>query len=159
MYEELVERLKCPRIHNCPVNEQEISCKKCCKTLIDNAADAIETLTAKLTEKSQDIKQVKADYDRINDFDKSQCAKLLADLTKIKSERDEVKDELDQVKRERDILLTEITGRCTYCLHNDPKNIVLSPICRNCINEDGNRPNWLWRGVQEEELNDERLYL
>jgi len=112
MYEELVQRL---RYRGSSYNGI---------SLFDDAADAIETLTVQLTEKSQEIERVKADYDRINDFDKSQCAKLLADLKKIKSERDEAKAELDHLKHERDQAVEK--------LHRNTDDAVPVVRCKDC---------------------------
>lgn len=43
-YRELVERLKCPQIRECPIKEKQPSCGKCQKDINKKAADAITDL-------------------------------------------------------------------------------------------------------------------
>ena len=48
-YDKLIERLKCPHIHRCPMYDEYPSCKACQKSIQQEAALAIETLRAELT--------------------------------------------------------------------------------------------------------------
>ena len=47
-YDKLIERLKCPHIHRCPMYDEYPSCKACQKSIQQEAAIAIETLRADL---------------------------------------------------------------------------------------------------------------
>lgn len=58
----------------------------------------------------------------------------------------ELKAELEQVKAERDAAVKELYGCCVHCLHNRPGFRGISTTCINCLKENGNRPNWVWRG-------------
>ena len=48
MYEKLVDRLRCPNIHSCPMDKSKISCRQCQKGAITEAADAISKLQSEL---------------------------------------------------------------------------------------------------------------
>ena len=122
MYEKLVERLKCPRIHNCPVNEQEISCKKCRKTLIDDTVNAIEILEALAQNGQSAIDTNKRLADKIR--------MLQAELDQLKRERDQAVEDLRQL----------VSECCLFCKHDEDET----------FNGCGTDNCWEWRGVQEE---------
>ena len=44
MYEKLVDRLRCPNIQSCPVNKNKLTCRKCQKNAVQEAAEAITKL-------------------------------------------------------------------------------------------------------------------
>ena len=46
MYEDLIKRMRCPKIHSCPMEKPD--CRSCRKTTNEEAARAIEKLQAEL---------------------------------------------------------------------------------------------------------------
>ena len=130
MYEELVERLKCPRIYNCPVDEQEISCKKCRKTLIDDAVNAIEILEALAQNGQSAIDTNKRLADKIR--------MLQAELDQLKRERDQAVEDLNTLRKRSGF-------KCEACYYSDHCS---RDVCIGCEYNSDN--NWQWRGVQEE---------
>lgn len=54
MYEELVGRLRCPRVTSCPVDSGKMSCRQCQKDIPGQAAHAIEKLQAELEQAKQE---------------------------------------------------------------------------------------------------------
>ena len=75
--------------------------------------------------------------ERPNDFNESQCAKLLA--------------ELGRVRRERDAALEQLHGQCKYCKH---KSHMLESPCKGCVwfaaQEFIEGDYWEWIGLQKE---------
>ena len=64
----------------------------------ENAALAWNTRAydAALTAQQSEIERLKKDYDRINDFENSQCVKLLAKLNTVERERDALVEALQE---------------------------------------------------------------
>lgn len=64
MYEELIERLRCPKVYECPYEANETSCASCQKTIKDEASDAIKTLQSELERERQKniLLQANADW-------------------------------------------------------------------------------------------------
>lgn len=67
MYEKLVDRLRCPNIHSCPMDKSKISCRQCQKGAITEAADAISKLQSELEQAKRErdaaVNEIKACYD------------------------------------------------------------------------------------------------
>lgn len=57
--EKLIERLKCPQIHSCPMNGDYPSCKACQKDIKQNAATALSTLQAENEKLRAELEKVK----------------------------------------------------------------------------------------------------
>lgn len=45
---ELINRLRCPKIHSCPVDTNKLPCSQCRKSLHNDAAEALKNLDAQL---------------------------------------------------------------------------------------------------------------
>ena len=154
MYEKLVDRLRCPNIHSCPMDKSKISCRQCQKDAIKEAADAINKLEMLLKLRAEELEQCSHDFD-------------MAILN-----YDSVCSELKSVKRERDEATSclRYSGECYGCLYAIDDEPVLCEACNeseeNC-NESctwfgdpcGNcnqyeKDNWEWRGAREDKQNE-----
>lgn len=118
-YEKLIERLKCPQIHSCPMKGDYPSCKAYQKDIKQDAADA---LTALLAENAR----LKHYEEKCHDCP-IVCAKT--EIIKAHEKLGALQVELEQVKRERDTAVETIYTLLADC---PPE------VCREiCANHDG----------------------
>ena len=103
--------------------ESTISCAECCGRLSawafkqDAAEDGItaawntRAYDTIITAQQGEIERLEKDYDRINDFENSQCVKLLAKLNAVERERDAAVTDIEE--------LIEMYSRgwaCEFCV-------------------------------------------
>ena len=91
---------------------------------LDLSTQYADALKAELAKKT-------ADYDRLNDFEQTQCAKLLGKLARVEWERDSIFEDLAREQC------------CSVCKHGD--KAVDEPPCSLCDAES----KWQWRGAKE----------
>lgn len=67
MYNELIKRLRCPNINSCPIDDNDITCRKCQRNIAQQAADAIEYLLRCLSGRArwEEIERLRAELERI----------------------------------------------------------------------------------------------
>lgn len=103
-------------------------------------ADLIEQIAALQSENAE----LKKRLDEVNDFEKSQCAKLL--------------ERLSRVEAERDAAISDVPHDCEHCKHAMgsgackllPDGDQFSPDYTESFDRDGNCDHWEWRGAQGE---------
>lgn len=95
--EKLIERLKCPKIHSCPMNGDYPSCKVCQKDIKQNAATALSTLQTE----NEGLKEKLYDGEGVNLVDYwMQQAKIEENGHRnCQAENEKLRAELEQVKR------------------------------------------------------------
>lgn len=70
MYEKLVDRLRCPNIHSCPVDKNKLTCRQCQKNAIREAAEAITKLRKDAEQFQTRLNQIEQERDAaISDLD------------------------------------------------------------------------------------------
>ena len=121
MYEKLVDRLRCPNIHSCPMDKSKISCRQCQKDAITEAADAISKLQSEL-------EQAKRERDEAISWLRYSgecygCLYAFDDKPALCEDCNESEENCNE--------------SCTW--FGDP--------CGNC--DLFERDNWQWRGVKE----------
>lgn len=94
------------------------------------AAAVFDTYLKDIPALLAEVERLKADYDRINNFEQSQCAKLLAENT--------------QLRAERDAALEDLFGNCNVCVYVNCDSSDKTAPCWNCTGKDC---KWQWRGA------------
>jgi predicted RNase H-like nuclease (RuvC/YqgF family) len=150
MYEELVENLKSLRENYFQTQDDDNFCFSAVDAdMLESAAEVIEDL--ELVSRSQ----------------QAACNQLAEAIEKLQSELEHLKNcrheckidcllkeynkkcnELEQVKAEREAAVKELKGCCAFCKFNQPGIRGISTECVKCLETNGDRPNWEWRGVQ-----------
>nr|DAV20427.1 MAG TPA: hypothetical protein [Caudoviricetes sp.] len=124
MYEELVENLKSLRENYFQTQDDDNFCFSAVDAdMLESAAEVIEDL--ELVSRSQ----------------QAACNQLAEAIEKLQSE-------LEQVKAEKEAAVKELKGCCDFCKFNQPGIRGISTECVKCLETNGDRPNWEWRGVQ-----------
>ena len=121
-YDKLIERLKCPHLHRCPMYDEYPSCKACQKSIQQEAALAIETLRADLT-------RVTAERDA-----------AVADIAAILAEVEEIRRGYGVDNADADNAFADLCGN--YC----------AKCGNNCYGEaeDYRCKNFEWCGIKED---------
>lgn len=130
----LIERLKCPKIHSCPIDELYPSCKACQKGVKQDAATALSTLQAENEKLRAERDDLKARWEK---YQPKEHWETLNELCK------NLHDELEQVKKERDAAVWDLKylGDCVVCKYNNVP----------CPREDaGHKTCFQWRGQKED---------
>ena len=134
--EKLIERLKCPQIHSCPMDDQYPTCNACQKSVIQDAATALSTLQAENA-------KLRAELSRKEELVRRQ-AKELERRDKLLKEQEA---ELEWVKWKRDsykFYFDDLSSKpnCNTC---KDKNCKYKPRIGDTVR--ANCP--LWRGPEE----------
>lgn len=100
-----------------------------------DAAALIEAYAAQLAAVTTERDGLQAKYDSLNDFERTQSAKLLA--------------RLGTVEAERDAAVESWRGFCSKCEWRDKQYLAdgkMDDRCKTC--RDNHKCNWKWRGPQ-----------
>lgn len=110
---------------------------------IEGLNAAVERRDRMLADQSKALSDLQGRFDIINNFEQSQCAKLLVKI----AERDKA---FARVTAERDAAIEDCSGMCITCafVHDCAKhdNNDMGPSIWHCDCED-----WQWRGPQKED--------
>ena len=127
-YDKLIERLKCPQIHSCPMDGEYPSCKACQKSIQQEAVTAIKTLRAELEQE----RAHRIHAEQHADAFLKDCERLNAELERVKAERDAAIKDLNEF-----LSMDELCPiQCEWCKWKDT-------FC------DGKTPEW--RGIKKED--------
>ena len=143
-YDKLIERLKCPQIHSCPMDGEYPSCKACQKSIQQEAVTAIKTLRAELEQ--EHAHRIHAEQHA--DAFLKDCERLNAELERVTAERDTIEQNFREFTSQ---WWEEANGfPCRFCKfensggcewkakHPDDE--------RSCVGR------WFeWRGIQKED--------
>lgn len=131
-YKELVERLKCPQIRECPIKGKQTSCGKCQKDINKQAANAITDLLSRA----------------------EAAEALCATLEKMVKKYQDIivpgyRERAEKAERERDAAVSDIETILAY----GDVNLDTCQYCKNgqCYARGGTKPCFpKWRGEKEE---------
>lgn len=73
-YERLIARLKCPKIHSCPMNGEYPSCNICQKTLNQEAVAALTDLLEEIAQFKRERDAAVADLNELRKRTERECA-------------------------------------------------------------------------------------
>lgn len=118
--EKLIERLKCPQIHSCPMDGEYPSCKACQKMSVEDIATALSTLQ----DENEKLRAESIMHHNAAD-------NYFAELTEYRQERNEALAELEEVKRERDALIEAFVDYVTGGVPNPA--IFCKNRCNKCV--------------------------
>lgn len=97
----------------------------------------------------QDFDAAADTIERLNDFEHSQCAKLLARIAELEAQLTETqRRERAAVEDLTKMAKCKLLGTCTFCEHRNTPDMRYKP-CNGCIQENRSRKNFQWRGSQE----------
>lgn len=100
--EKLIERLKCPQIHSCPMDGEYSSCTACQKQITQEAAEALQYLSegadevnAALQEQIVENEKLRAELKRVRYDNRKLCSAMMMIRRSESPERMTVSYEMD----------------------------------------------------------------
>lgn len=129
--EKLIERLKCPQIHSCPMDGEYPSCKSCQKDVQKEAATALYASQIEL----------KAMRGAANSY---------------KTENAQLRDALEEIEGEKDAAIADLKkwSICATCANYNPCGRASHCKIKEAYLHGGNWAGcskWKWRGQKKEE--------
>lgn len=114
---------------------------------IEGLNAAVERRDRMLADQSKALSDLQGRFDIINNFEQSQCAKLLVKI----AERDKA---FARVTAERDAALNDLRGKCSVCVHYTLNH--REGVCAHCSRDYTSdviacSDCWQWRGLQKED--------